>query len=399
MAEVVANEISPGGGAEGMTDEKREEAVEALIKLAKSTEALEVLAYGEGEEGLKGSVEEAFGSWEMGLAAALREAAPGWRAKPRRPQPSVVERRITEAFEHPIYVETQDGRFYSMHGPDLGVNTEGVILDEEMVVRAIHYLGSADTVGLFSSEGRYFGLDQRMIPLWDRREERRSIRDILFLQGDEGIGAAVARRAMATGRVIHVTAEGKGKATEAGEFGSGLDRSGMEAFLVKDEDRLVTVLAGPTENTVFCASALGQGIHFEAEELRSMGRKAVGVNLMKLNGEEDAIVAAFLGRNVRQIAVVTEEGYGKRVDFSEFRTQGRAGQGMQLLRLNAGDRVAGAVACNPGEDLAMVTNRGRVYRIPTAELMLMGRPAKGNPVVDLEEGERIGHLCALPCGG
>lgn len=130
-----------------------------------------------------------------------------------------------------------------------------------------------------------------------------------------------------------------------------------------------------------------------------MGRKAVGVNMMKLADDDDEVVAAFLGKNVRQIAVITEEGYGKRVDFKEFRTQGRAGQGMQVLRLDAGDRIAGAAPCNPAEDIALVSTAGRVWRLPASDFALMGRPAKGNPMVELEDGERILSLSALPCGG
>lgn len=380
----------------------REEIIAALIEAAQSADSPLQLSSQAVDEALRQGAETVFDDWESALAAALIEAASGLPKKRRKPQVADVERRITEAFEHPLYVETMEGKFFSMHGPDLAITDGPRDLDEGghvSAVSAIHYIGDSDAVYLFSDKGRFFGVDGRMVPLWDRRDQRRSIRDVLFLEGDEGIRAVVPRRQMATGRVIHVTAQGKGKATDASEFGPGLDRSGREAFLIKEGDDLVAAMAGPTQNTVFCASALGQGIHFEADELRSMGRKAVGVNVMKLDGEEDAIVAAFLGRHVRQIAVITEEGMGKRLDFSEFRTQGRAGQGMQLARLNPGDRIAGVAPCNPAEDLALTTSSGRVWRLPAAELMFMGRPAKGNSIVNLDPGERIIHLAALPCGG
>lgn len=387
--------------SENTDQEKQEEVIEELIGLARKTGSSEVddLAYGVGYEDLKARVEETLGSWEMGLARALTLTAPSWRPTPKVRPNEVVERRVSGAFELPIYVETEDGRFYTLHGPDLEKNSKGTYLDEEVPIKALHFIGETDTIALFTTSGQYFGLDQRMIPLWDRRHGGRSIRDVLFFAGGESVAAAVTRRAMATGRVIHITSQGKGKATDAAEFGSGIDRSGLEAFLLKDDDTLVTVVAGSTENTLFCASAQGQGIHFETEELRSMGRKAVGVNLMKLNDEDDAIIGAFLGRNVRQVAAITAEGIGKRVDFSEFRTQGRAGQGMQLLRLNPGDRVAAVAPCNPGDDLAIVTTKGRVFRIPTTDFPMMGRPAKGNPIVELQEDEKIRSLTALPCSG
>lgn len=379
----------------------KDEVIQSLIAAAKSAEAPEELESLQVDETLLMNAQVAFGDWETALAAGLMEAVRG-RSKPTRPKQSEVERRVGDAFEHPIYVGTHDGKFFSFHGPDLPVDDDPQDLDEEELtggIQALHYVGDSDAVFLFSSNGRYFGVDRRMIPTWDRRDQPRSIRDILFLEGGESIRAMIPRRQMATGRIIHITAGGKGKATDAADFGMELDRSGQEAFLVKEGDVPVAVMGGPTDNTVFCASAMGQGIHFEADDLRSMGRKAVGVNVMKLNGDDDRIVDAFLGRHVRQLAVVTEEGYAKRVDFSEFRTQGRAGQGMQLARLNSGDKIAGAVPCNPAEDLALITNTGRVWRIAATELLLMGRPAKGNQVVDLPDGVRIVGVEALPCGG
>lgn len=377
-----------------------EKVIQELIQAAREADSAGELA---DDEALRAQAEAIFGRWDLALAASLIEAtSTGRRKAPSRAQETQVERRVTEAFEHPLYVELSDGRLYSMHGPDLAVGTEAQNIDPEghvAPVRAIHYIGDSPEIFLFSTEGRFFGVDWRMIPLWDSRDQRRSIRDVLFLEAGEGIRALVPRREVVTGRVIHVTAEAKGKATDGAEFGPGLDRSGREAFLVREGDIAVAVMGGGADDTVFCASAMGQGIHFEAQELRSMGRKAVGVNMMKLTDDADEVVAAFLGKHVRQIAVITEEGYGKRVDFKEFRTQGRGGQGMQLVRLNPGDRVAGAAPCNPAEDIALVSTKGRVWRLPASDFMLMGRPAKGNIMVELEEGERIMHLSALPCGG
>lgn len=385
------------GRGELMADE--EKVIQELVGAAQEAESAQELA---DDEALRARAEAVFGRWDVALAASLIEAVPRGGTRARRPQEAKVERRVTEAFQHPLYVELVDGRLYSMHGPDLPVSADPQELDEEGVVaavRAIHYVGESTDIFLFSSKGRFFGVDWRMIPLWDNRDQRRSIRDVLFLEGDEGIRALVPRREVVTGRVIHVTAEGKGKATEGSEFGPGLDRSGREAFLVRDGDIPVAVMGGRLDDTVFCVSAMGQGIHFQSEELRSMGRKAVGVNVMKLADDADEVVAAFLGKNVRQVAVISEEGYGKRVDFKEFRTQGRGGQGMQLLRLNPGDRLAGAAPCNPAEDIVLVSSKGRVWRMAASEFLLMGRPAKGNQMIELADGERIMHLSALPCGG
>lgn len=384
---------------------EKEQIIEALIKAAKNADQPAALRSEEVDGQLRASAESVFGDWETALAAGLIHTASGHtssRSSKRRPAVADVERKVTEAFEHPIYVETADGKLFSYHGPDLVVSEKPQLLDDAGlvgVVRALHYVGDSEAVFLFSDQGRFFGVDRRMIPTWQVRGERRSIRDILYLTKEEGIRALVARRQMVTGRIVHVTRDGKGKATDASEYGDGLDRSGRTAFKVRDEDVPLSVMGVARKTTLFCASALGRGIHFEASELRSMGRKAVGVNVMKLSGDDDAIVGAFEGKRVHQVAVITEAGLGKRVDFSEFRTQGRNGRGMQLARLNPGDKLASVTPCNPAADVAITSNEGRVWRLPAGGFHLMGRPAKGNPMLDLADGEKVVHMTALPCGG
>lgn len=376
----------------------KEQVIEALVEAAKKSEDAE----GFGTEELRYAAREAFGRWETALAAGLIEAVSGGQSSRRKPAVADVDRKVTDAFQHPLFVETTDDKLFAYHGPDLEVSEQAQLLDEAGLVgavRAIHYVGDSDAVVLFSDQGRYFGVDHRMVPSWSMRGERRSIRDALFLTQGEGIRAVVPRRQMVTGRVVHVTRGGKGKATDATEFGDGLDRSGRQAFKVRDEDVPVAVMGVARDTTIFCASALGRGIHFEASEMRSMGRNAVGVNVMKLADDNDAVVGAFEGRRVKQLAVITEEGLGKRVDFSDFRTQGRNGRGMQLARLNPGDRLAGVVVCNPAEDLGLTSSDGRVWRLPAGSFHLMGRPAKGNRMVELDDDERIVDLVALPCGG
>lgn len=357
-------------------------------------------------EALYAAAEEEFGGWDGALIAALRKAVStktsSTRAAPRRPQPSHVERRVTEAFGYPHYVGTSEGKFYTMHGPDLEVTEAPQELDggEDVgFIKHVRYIGDVDALFLFSTKGRFFGMDQRMVPLWTRRDDRRSVRDVLYLESGEEIFDVLSRRQVSSGRVIHITAQGKGKATDSSEFGPGLDRSGREAFLVAEGDTPIAMLSGPTrDTTVFCASAMGQGIHFDAAEFRSMGRKAVGVNVMKLADDTDAVVSACTGKLVRQLAVITAEGLAKRVEFDDYRLQGRAGQGMQLARVNPSDRIVAAVPCNPGEDLAITTTTGRIWRMPATNLLLMSRPAKGDRVFELDAGERVLSMASLPCG-
>lgn len=379
-----------------------------IIELAGDDESYEMLLemnISMQDETLFDAASETFGGWEGALVAALREALASRecqegspKSSSRRPE-SVVERRITDAFEHPLYVMTTNGRYCQMHGTNLPVSEYPEVLEAPEnigVIKTINYVRAPDSVFLFSTHGRYFGLDIRMIPNWPG-DDRRTIRDILFLDAGEEIMHTMPRQTM-SGRVIHVTRQGKGKATDADELGRQLDKSGREAFLLNEGDTPCAVISGPIHTTIFCASALGQGIHFDAGDLRSMGRKAVGVNVMKLADASDEVIGAFGGDRVKQFAVVTQQGFAKRMDFEEFRLQGRGGAGMQLIRLNPNDLVAAIAVCNPQEDLVVITSTGRVHRMPTIQFQWLGRSAKGTRIIELEPGETVVGLSALPCG-
>ena len=381
---------------------ENEQVVKAIVELAQDADGPSELDVEHVDDAIVEAAMEVFDGWSTALAAALVEIAASAKTSRRSRQeagPADVERNLTAAFEHPVYVETTDDTLFELPGPEVDVGTPQILGGDVVgIVRRLHYVGDSDAMFLFSNQGRFFGLDRRQIPRWDGRGELRSIRDTLYLSTDESICAVVPRREMITGRVVHVTRGGKAKATDASEYGRELDRSGRQGFKIRDGDEPVAVMGIGRETTLFCASAKGRGIHFEADELRSMGRKAIGVNAMKLEGEDDEIVGAFDGKRVRQLAVITARGLGKRVDFDEFRTQGRNGKGMQLARLNPGDAIAGVVACNPAEDVAVTSNRGRVWRLPAGSLYAMGRSAKGNRMVELDDDERVVDLEALPCG-
>ncbi|MGM0559131.1 MAG: DNA gyrase C-terminal beta-propeller domain-containing protein, partial [Myxococcota bacterium] len=250
---------------------------------------------------------------------------------------------------------------------------------------------------VFTDRGRYFGVDARMVPKFHRDVPYRDIAKVLDLEAGEKVRNLLTRDDLRSGRIIHVTRGAKGKATDTDEFGYVLDREGREAFLLNDGDAPVAVMSGHEDAHVFCASANGLGILFESTELRSMGRKAVGVNVMKLADDQDQVVGAFMPDGVENVAMITRQGLAKRVRFDEFRPQGRAGAGMQLAKLNDGDAVASIAACGPSQDLVVVTDIGNVRRMPAHLFPLMGRPAKGDRLFELAENESIIGVYALPC--
>lgn len=374
----------------------RDEGADALLELTVSTRRPELY---------DAAVQE-FGSWDAALAHLIEHLLRGRSAAstaPRRASATVEEevvRKATSSARDPIFTRTTSGELFWIAGEELELTERPEILPtppDAGPMERMWWIGDPDAVFLFSDQGRTYGLLTRVVPQWMGETPLRPYSDILpHKNSDERPVLVLPRRASYEGRYVHVTREGKGKATEASELGRTLDQTGREAFLVNDGDSPVAMLSTHDGGTIFCASAGGLGIHFEGDELRSMGRKAVGVNVMKLGDERDHIVNAFVGNDVEQLAVITAQGYCKRIDFGDFRTQGRGGGGMQVCKLNAGDAVVGVVPCRASSDLVVTTSSFRVWRTEATSFDSMGRPAKGNRAFDLRGDERIIGLSVLP---
>ena len=347
---------------------------------------------------------EAFGGWDAALAAALCASVAAAEAggDGARSEERVVRSKVPEA-EHPIFVATEHNAVFKIDpGTDLPLSSEPTHLETPPgsgPVTHVHHVGDPEGLVFFSSAGHYYALDPRMVPKWQGEQAIRELGNVLGVESGEVLEFVVPRRSFYGGRIVHVTAGGKGKASEASDFQYSMDHEPRVAFKLNDGDRPVAVMSVPEGTGIFAASAHGRGIHFPDDELRSMGQRAIGVNVMDLDGETDRVVGAFPGERVDQVAMVTEQGLGKRVDFSEFRQQGRAGAGMQLARLNRDDYVTGVAPCRPSDDIVVTTTRGRVHRRPAADFPFMGRPAKGDRVVELGDDEEILEFARLPCSG
>lgn len=315
-----------------------------------------------------------------------------------------VPRERSEDAEHPLFGLTTMGELICIPGEELITTHQPVDYPLDTIygmLQSFTYKGTMSDVFAFTNRGLYYGIIRDFVPSIHNQNHVASLLTRLDVQDGESIQAIATRRELDRKeyRLIHVTQFGKGKATNVKEYTQHYEKQGREAFLLKDGDQPVSVLIGKEFNGLFCASAQGQGIHMDAGELRTMGRKSVGVNVMKLNGEHDRIVSAFLTEGVEQLALITAQGYGKRIAFKEFRRQGRGGSGMQTLRLNTGDSVVSVQPVSPEEDIILTSTQGRVWRLPADWIPEMGRAARGKRIFELRDDEHVLGLSVVPCGG
>lgn len=356
-----------------------------------------------------------FGSWEATLARLVlcvrdKDVIPVTKEEEKESEGSdwsamlAWPRDKNPAADDPLWCISSTGDLVIMEGHKLPLSREPKTLDWPVslgtLAQAIH-VGLGTDVAVFSRKGLYYGVSKELVPPVENVVTAPSVRQRLELQPEDSVVAVIASHRLRNhnDRLLHVTSQGKAKATEVREYPTSIGKQAREAFLLNEGDWPVAVLVGEEVNGLFCASALGQGIHTSAEEIRTMGRKSVGVNVMKLADDHDAVVSAFLTDGVEQLLVMTAQGYGKRISFREFRKQGRGGSGMQVLRLNPHDRVAAVLPCDEHADVLLTTRLGKIWRLPVQGFYDMGRAARGKRIFDLEPDDAILAVSLLPCAG
>jgi DNA gyrase subunit A len=253
---------------------------------------------------------------------------------------------------------------------------------------------------IYSPSGQAWAVDERLVP--DGDQTSRAASELAGLASGEPVQAMLLRRKLrGARRACHVTAQGRIKASDSADLIHAMSREGAQAYLLADGDQAVAVFGQEGgQTTIFCAARNGNGIHFKASDVRTMGLRAQGVKAMEL-GEDDAIVGAAAARGKEQVLVLSQQGCGKRVSLEEFRVQGRGGQGMILMRPHLpGDGLAAmSLIGSLDEDVLVLTSRGRLARVAVTAFPLLGRSSRGEQVLALEGAEQVVSARALPGAG
>lgn len=349
----------------------------------------------------------AFGSWEAYIAAALvrlRRITAGERrvAEDSRPDEPRPERVVGPAGRGHVFAISTRGYAFVLSLADVPATWERALYDldapEDHTLARLDAAEDDTAVVLVTSLGNGLAVDLRLLPAWESDALVRPLTQRFSgLESSERLVCAFPKRALRTGnRVYFVSTGGQVKASDASEYRK-LSSEALAATLLRDDDSLLTAFAAPAECRITLWSSMAKALVFEAEELRSQGRKATGVKGIGLD-EGAHVVAAFVGHEEGMVVLATRQGYFKRMRMTDFRPQGRAGGGLQTCRLVAGDEVVSVCAVELAGDLTVITTTGRVARFPAYEVPLHGRAARGDQLLELQDGEQILRIQGVAAG-
>jgi DNA gyrase subunit A len=184
------------------------------------------------------------------------------------------------------------------------------------------------------------------------------------------------------------TANGTVKKTPLTEFSR--PRSvGLRALELDEGDVLIGTAITDGNREVMLFSSANKAVRFREDEVRAMGRTARGVRGIRL-ADGQKMISLIIPQDGGKVLTVSENGYGKRTDASDFPTKGRGTMGviaMQISERNGG--LAGAVQVFEGDELMLISDQGTLVRTRTTEISELSRNTQGVRIIRLKEGEKL----------
>jgi DNA gyrase subunit A len=182
---------------------------------------------------------------------------------------------------------------------------------------------------------------------------------------------------------------------------------GIIAIGIESEDELVAASCTDGNQIVFLATHDGKAIRFDEEKVRSMGRPAYGVRGMDLERGDYIVGMAVTPKERKKIKdeadqsnlilSVTEQGYGKRTDVDEYRLTSRGGKGIINLKSTARNgKVVSIMLVNEKSEVMVISQFGKIIRIDTKNIREAGRSTQGVRLLHLEEGDRLAAASVIP---
>ncbi len=276
-----------------------------------------------------------------------------------------------------------------------GKGKAAATVKDEDAVQHLLVANSHDTLLCFSSAGKVYWLRVFNIPLAARTSRGKPIVNLLPLEEGEWITSLLPIREYTEGYfVIMATANGTVKKTPLESFSR--QRSvGLRAIELDEGDRLVRTALTDGEQDVMLFSSSGKVIRFRETDVRAMGRTARGVRGIRLAADQE-MISMIIPQPDGQVLTVSENGYGKRTDITEFPTYGRGGQGvigMQTSERNGA--LVGAVQVADGYEIMLISDRGTLVRTRVDEVSVLSRNTQGVRLISLKSDERLVGLAEV----
>ena len=277
-----------------------------------------------------------------------------------------------------------------------GVNAQN--LKEEDFVKSLNVASTHDHMLFFTDKGRVHHRKGYQIPEAGRTARGTAMINVLPLLPEESVTAVVITREFHEHEyLVMVTKKGTVKRIPFIALSTNR-KTGIRAITLDEDDQLVNVMRTEGDDNILITTAHGMAICFNENDVRPMGRDAAGVRGIMLSGD-DYVVGAEKAEEGKTLLTVTEKGYGKRTELSEYlRTgpngekvaQSRGGKGLKNYNITTKTGlVAGCRVVSENDDVMLIENGGVIIRVPASDINVYKRDVQGVIVMRIEEGNSL----------
>ena len=289
---------------------------------------------------------------------------------------------------HSGYAKTQALEDYQAQRRG-GRGKSALAMKDEDFVEHLLVANTHDTLLCFTSAGKVYWLKVYQIPLASRQSRGRPIINLLPLEDGERITSFLPIKEYTEDQFIFMaTRNGVVKKTSLMAFSR--QRSvGLKAITLDEGDVLVGTALTNGSHDIMLASSSGKITRFSEHDIRAMGRVSRGVRGIRLAPEHE-LISLIVPEEGGKVLTVSENGYGKRTEMSEFPAKGRGGMGvigMQCSERNG--QLVGAAQVFDGDEIMLITNQGTLVRTRTDEISVLSRNTQGVRLIRLSDGESL----------
>ncbi len=274
-----------------------------------------------------------------------------------------------------------------------GRGRQAATVKEDDFVDHLFVANTHDHILCFSNRGRVYWLKVYEVPQGSRTGRGKPIVNLFPLQEGEKITAVLPVKEFDEKHFVFMaTAEGTVKKTPLSDFANPR-KAGIIAVALDEGDFLIGVAITDGSHDVMLFSDAGKAVRFAEEDVRAMGRSARGVRGMQLEKGQSVISMLVAVGEEFSVLTATENGYGKRTPIAEYTRHGRGTKGMIAIQTSERNgKVVGAVLVQPDDEVMLISTGGVLIRTKVKQIREMGRSTQGVTLINLDDGTKLAGI-------
>ena len=299
---------------------------------------------------------------------------------------------VVVTLSHSGYIKSQPLADYRAQKRG-GRGKQATATKEDDFIDNLFIANTHDYILCFSSLGRLYWIKVYTVPQGTRTSRGKPIVNLVPLQDGEKINAILPVKVFDDDHFVFMaTASGTVKKTPLSDF-SRPRASGIFAVDLDEGDYLIGVALTDGKHDIMLFSNAGKAVRFSEVDVRPMGRNARGVRGMRLGPDQQVISLLVVEDETQSVLTATENGYGKRTPVLEYTRHGRGTQGMIAIQTTERNgAVVAASLVRPEDEVMLITTGGVLIRTRVDEIREMSRATQGVTLINLDAGEKLAGL-------